>query len=411
MREGRILHSASGARFENWFFTEQRILVAASMMTITYAICLAWGLFLHKGYTVSHGRCVDFTTMWVSGHFAGSSNPIGIYDDSAWHSAWKDLTGLSGCLLAQRHTSYPPTLLFFTYILGFMPYSVAFATWIVGTAVLYLVAVYAIIPRPAAVIAALTPYASVIYNVLRGQDGFLTAGLIGLFLVFIDRRPWLSGIFLGLLSFKPQFGILFPLALLASRNWRALASATAMSLVLIVGAAAAFGYEGWLSFVHSLVARDSSMGEEPRILVSMLGFLLTVGVTARVSWIVQVAVAVVIAAAVCAVWAKPIAHSLKAAALCIGSVMVTPYVLTYDLCILSIAVAFLVSDGLSRGFLRGERVVMFICWFGLFLLVPPLPQLIICAVLVILALRRALWLPGEAVASSTPLREAKSIRP
>lgn len=71
--------------------------------------------------------------------------------------------------------------------------------------------------------------------------------------------------------------------------------------------------------------------------------------------------AVVVAIAVCLVWAKPIPQSLKASILCIGAVTITPYVLHYDLCILSIAVAFLVKNGLSRGFLPGERTVILIC--------------------------------------------------
>jgi len=40
----------------------------------------------------------------------------------------------------------------------------------------------------------------------------------------MEGRPWVSGIFLGLLTYKPQLGVLFPLALLASRSWRALGS-------------------------------------------------------------------------------------------------------------------------------------------------------------------------------------------
>jgi hypothetical protein len=56
---------------------------------------------------------------------------------------------------------------------------------------------------------------------------------------------------------------------------------------------------------------------------------------------------------------------------CVGSLVVNPYVLGYDACILSIAVAFLVSDGISRGFLPGERMAALICYTGLFLLLTP----------------------------------------
>ena len=226
-----------------------------------------------------------------------------------------------------------------------------------------------------------------------GQNGFLTAGLVGLSLAFTERRPWLCGIFLGLLTYKPQFGILFPFALLASRNSRALVSAAATSVVLGLTAAIAFGDQGWLSFIHSLVNRQSSLGENAGSqppLASIFGFLQLAGASAYVSWTAHLAAAAIVAATISAIWTKPIAHSLKAAALCIGLVMITPYVLGYDLCILSIAVAFLVKDALSRGFLPGERITMFMCWAGLILLLVPLIPIIICVVLLFLIARRIL---------------------
>jgi hypothetical protein len=262
----------------------------------------------------------------------------------------------------------------------------------VATLVLYEVAIYTIVPRPAAVIIALTP-CPVLLNFALGQNGFLTAGLVGLSLAFTERRPWLSGIFLGLLTYKPQFGILFPFALLASRNSRALVSAAATSVLLGLTSAMAFGYQGWLSFIHSLVNRQSSLGENPGSqppLASIFGFLQLAGASAYVSWTAHLAAAAIVAATISVIWTKPVPHSLKAAALCIGLVMVTPYVLGYDLCILSIAVAFLVKDALARGFLPGERIATLMCWAGLVLLLVPLIPIIIYVVLLFLIARRIL---------------------
>jgi hypothetical protein len=270
-----------------------------------------------------------------------------------------------------------------------MPYFVAFLVWLMATLVLYEATIYAIIPRPPALIAALTP-AAVLKNVQLGHNGFLTAGLIGLSLVFVERRPLLGGIFLGLLTYKPQFGVLFPLALLASRNWRALASATAASLAFGIAAAVAFGHQGWPSFVGSLMDRDSGLSPDAQIVLSLqsiYGLLHWAGARARVSWATHLTVAAAVACTVWAAWAKPIPHALKAAILCIGSVMVTPYVLIYDLCVLSIAVAFLIKDGLASGFLPGERVVIFVCFSCLFLVATPVAP-IICAALLLLAVRR-----------------------
>ena len=72
--------------------------------------------------------------------------------------------------------------------------------------------------------------------------------------------------------------------------------------------------------------------------------------------------------------------------------MVSPYILFYDLCVLSIAVLFLVRDGIERGFLSGERTIMLICFAALFLVQVPIGP-VVCATLFFLAARRivAYW--------------------
>jgi hypothetical protein len=52
---------------------------------------------------------------------------------------------------------------------------------------------------PSALVAAMAS-APVLKNAQLGYNGFLTAGLFGLTLVFRERRPWVSGILLGLLT-------------------------------------------------------------------------------------------------------------------------------------------------------------------------------------------------------------------
>ena len=62
-------------------------------------------------------------------------------------------------------------------------------------------------------------FPAVFVNIGHGQNGFLTAALLGGALHLLDRRPWLAGVLIGLLAYKPQFGVLIPIALLASRRW------------------------------------------------------------------------------------------------------------------------------------------------------------------------------------------------
>jgi hypothetical protein len=389
------------------FFTERRIGLCAFGVALGYALALGWQMLRDPLSFAPGGKdCLDFIWIWLSGRIAQSSTPLRVYDHAAFSAARMALVGPPDCVLG--HFDNPPTILFFTYPLGWLPYSLGFATWIAATLFLYLTAVYAIIPRVVAVVVALTP-SPVFWNVLLGHNAFLTAGLMGLALALIEKRPVLSGIFLGMLTYKPQFGVLFPLALLASRNWRALVGAIAATMTFAASAAIAFGHQTWPAFIGALADRASSLTQNPQLtvhLVSVFGVLRSLGVSADFSWAAQFFVAAIVAATICTLWARPTAHAVRAAAVATGSLLASPHAFGYDTCILVIGVAFLVQDALTRGFLPYERGIILACWAGLFLFAEPIIALV-CITLFILVVRRALRLAGEVVAPrhATPLAE------
>ena len=389
---GLTLHRSRLLEFEDQIFTHRRFRLWSCGVAVAYAISIIiwWGIYKGKLIVTPDGRLpsIDFCWIWITGNFAASGNAAQIYDHTVFLAAHDTFFPPGECSFLSFF-DYPPSFFFLTYPLGLLPYFSAFVVWIVATFVIYEMAIYAIIWRPVALIAAVAPSA-VLKNIQLGHNGFLTAGLIGLSLATIERRPWLSGIFVGLLTYKPQFGVLFPLALLASRNWRALSSAIASSLAIVLTTAIGFGYQTWRSFIGSLFNRNASLSPDGEIelkLQSVYGLINWTGADASVSWSVFLGIALIVALATCTVWAKSIPHSLKAAFLCTGSVIVSPYVLPYDLCILSIAVAFLVKDGLARGFLPGERTSILICFAGLFVLAAPIAPAI-CAILLLLTARR-----------------------
>jgi hypothetical protein len=396
---------------EDRIFTDRRLRFYGYGVVVAWAIYISW-LYFQDGWIIGYSDrrlgSLDFCWIWVTGKFATSGDPARIYDPSAFAAA-QDVFYRPGECLFLHVFDYPPTLLFLTYPLAFMPYLIAFAAWIVSTLLLYLGVVYAIIPNRAAVIAALAPVPAVL-NFIDGHNGFLTAGLFGLSLAFMEHRPWLSGIILSLLTYKPQFGVLFPFALFASRRWSVLASASATSVVLGLAAAIAFGFQAWPSFIDSIFNRYTGLSPDGRVelkLHSVFGLLHGLGASIWVSWAVQAVIAVIIAFAVCAIWVKPVPHPLKAAALCLGSLLVSPYVLGYDACILSIAVAFLVSDGISREFLPGERTAALICYTGLyFLLTPTLTAVpFICVILLLVVGRRIAAYEKGRLRSLSPVLE------
>jgi hypothetical protein len=379
---------------EDKILTEWRLELYGLGVIFAYAVALACRAFEHQWIVLPNGdiQGLDFGWMWLSGKLAASGEAARVFNPTAFSAAQQALflpsLGPESVVYFNRFY-YPPTFLFFTLPVGSLPYMIGCAAWITASLALYQAAVYAIIPRRAALIAAATPF-FVAANILLVHTGFLTAAFMGLALAFMERRPWVSGIFLGLLTYKPQLGLLFPVALLASRNWRAFGSATATTVILIIASSIAFGYAGWVSFVDALGDRSPSLGPGANgevVLYSIFGLLHWVGATAWMAWSGQLVVSAAVVLGIWVLWAKPLPYNLKAAILCAGSIMVSPYVMIYDLCILSIAATFLVAEGLSCGFLPGERTAILLCWTTLIPLHRPV-GIIVCCVLIILCIRR-----------------------
>src|SRR5262249_53366397 len=144
---------------------------------------------------------------------------------------------------------YPPPFLFVASFLALFPYSVAFMGWMAISLVPYLAVVRGIVGRPFGLMLAVA-FPMVFNNTLVGQNGFLPPALIARTLYLLPLRPVLAGICLGLLSYKPQYGLLFPLVLIAAGQWRAFVSAAVTVVVLAFVSWLAFGTEAWKAFFH-----------------------------------------------------------------------------------------------------------------------------------------------------------------
>src|SRR5262249_24072486 len=79
------------------------------------------------------------------------------------------------------------------------------------------------------------------FNVMTGQNAFFTAALLLAGFGILGGRPVLAGALLGFLSVKPQLWLMVPVALLAAREWRALAAAAATALLLALLTLPVFG--------------------------------------------------------------------------------------------------------------------------------------------------------------------------
>ena len=308
----------------------------------------------------------DFAVFWAAGMQTLHGNPAALYDSGEFMKLQAALFP-PGDAFYPSWPSYPPTFLLVLAPLALLPYRSAFIAWDMVTLLGCLGVVYLIVRRRAAVALALaSPFTA--WNFIAAQNGFLTASLLGASLLFLDRRPVMAGAFIGCLTYKPQFGILFPVALIASHQWRAIASAGVTVALLAAGSATLFGAELWAGFPHGLAAQGQlNLLADPEsnwgYLQTAYGLIRSLHGPTQLAWLVQGLVTLGSAVTVWIVWRSRVCYELKAAMLSAAALLATPYAFAYDMAAIVIPAAFLATDQLSRGLLHGEKT-MWIVLFG-----------------------------------------------
>jgi hypothetical protein len=297
------------------------------------------------------GIPTDFVNVWAAGRLVLDGHPALAWD-------WDVQRQIELALLRQEFPGYfawhyPPPFLFVAAFLAQFPYTVAFMGWVFVSLVPYLAMMRAIVGRAFGLVLAVG-FPMVLSNALVGQNGFLTAALIGGTLYLMPTRPVLSGICLGLLTYKPQYGFLFPLVLIAASQWTTFFTAGIVAVVMAFVSWLAFGTESWQAFFHWMPMFSQAFLSEGKAtwwkLQSVLSLVRYLGGPEQLAWTLQWIVTGSVAVGLIAMWRSRVDYSLKAAALAAGTMLTTPYLFMYDMTVLAIPVAYLIRLGLEGGF-------------------------------------------------------------
>jgi hypothetical protein len=312
------------------------------------------------GYPI--GR--DFINIWVGPRLAFGDQLWALFDLKAYNAA---IGTQFGQPLPTHGWSYPLFVLPAFWPLAQLPYFTALAVWTFG-----LFAIFAGVTlwqierpmRPLALLLLLLAPATLI-NIVGGQNGFLTAALLLGGIRMLDRRPLLAGILFGLLTFKPQMGLVLPFALVALGAWRTIAVAAVTAIALVAVSLAAFGPDAWRAYFEVTSAYQISLIEQFQafgtlMMVSVLAAARTFGLSQPLALAIQVAVAIpVLALAMVAVRLTE-DSSRRAFVLVTATVLVTPYALNYDLAALTAVILWRLTDPQPVGLIRG--VVLALGW-------------------------------------------------
>jgi arabinofuranan 3-O-arabinosyltransferase len=333
------------------------LLNACLLLVVLNAAMIPAMYFAHAWLFDSNGRLIatDFVNVWAAGKLALDGQPA-----LAWN--WDIHKQVQIAMLGQNYVGdfawhYPPPFLFVAMFLAHFSYAAGLAGWAAISFVPYMAMMSAVAgQRFGLMVGAAFPV--VLANTMAGQNGFLTAALLGGTLVLTPTRPILSGICLGLLSYKPQYGVLFPLVLIAASQWRVFFAAAVTTATLVLMSWIAFGSESWQAFFHWMPMFSQAFFTEGRAtwfkLQSVFGLVRTLGGSGQLAWTLQWMMSGTVLVSVVMLWRSRADYALKAAALAAGTLLLTPYLFLYDLMVLAIPVGLLLRTGLADGFRRGE---------------------------------------------------------
>lgn len=329
----------------------------------------------------------DFSAFYQAAALADAGQPGVAYDDKAMIAA--EQAAFPGTT-RRLPWNYPPTFQLMLTPLGLLPYVAAGIVWCAGLFGLYALLARRLVSTERLWLLLLFPGAAI--NLLVGQNGLLSTVLIGGGVLLLARRPLVGGALLGLMAYKPHFAVLIPFVLIAGREWRGFAGAALSGAGLALLSAAVFGLDPWIAFIHKAAApaaiyssSSSSWLGVPSVMIMARSLGLDAGLAAALHW----AVAAVAAIGAMWAWRKTEDPRLRAGVLAAATVVVSPYLRSYDLALLILPIAALLP-GLAR---RSpiEAVILAAAWLlpAVLLFIPMTVQLGPIAILAVLAL--VLW--------------------
>jgi hypothetical protein len=353
LRRGDFLHRA---RIVGW----GRTLLIIELVALLAIAAGTYGAYVRLEAPTS----TDFISFFAAGRLADIGTPALAYDP-AQHRAMERLVFGDANLPYAYFFFYPPTFLVICGALALIPsYLAAFGIWIAATGALFVASLKAILKDWGLTIAFLSfPAAAATAGI--GQNAMLTAGLIGAGTYFVDRRPVVAGLLWGLLIYKPHLAMMMPIALLASRNWRAFAAMAVSAAAVLMISLAWFGTGTWLAFLTEAQSAAASF-TTGRVgfagLVSLFAAARLAGLGVTAADAIQLIVALAAAAFTALVWARGQSLPVRAMVLIAAGLIAPPVILFYDLLPATIAIAWLLIDARRTGFLPWEKLVLGVIW-------------------------------------------------
>lgn len=336
----------------------------AAILLAVNAAMFAHAVATSKNLVTIYGPAIggDFLVFDTAARAAASGDAVEVYNDDAFTARLADAIGSDREILLPW--MYPPTLLTLILWLAALPYLAGYAAWAAAGGAVYFLALRPVLrDRLAAFMLLASPAA--MQALITGQTGFLTGGLLALAALYAERRPILAGVAASVLTFKPQLGVLVPVAFAAAGAWRAFAVAAFVALALAGLTTAMFGAEVWSAFWSAITEHSGRIqsGVFPfEKLVSVYGGAVMIGTPFPFAMGAQIAAGIALAVFTWICWRRVKAPDLRMAALATSALLAAPNAAYYELTLALPALVVVANRAARTGWLAGERALLGFVW-------------------------------------------------
>jgi hypothetical protein len=328
---------------------------------VCYFASVSWTWpFPRDKVTLVVGR--DFLNLWMYGRAAFDGDPARFYDLATYNG---ELARLLGPLYPGQNWPNPPTALVVMAPFGLLGYWPALLVWFSVGALAFTLAAR---PQLACgrILAVVVVSPAALLCLISGQSSFLTTAALLAIFASLDRRPITAGVLIGLLTVKPQLGLLFPITLVASARWRVFGVAAITAVALAAASIALGGLESWHDFLtKALPLQREVLGDaagtaapfQPTVFMNVRGLL-----SNRLGETVQLAFAIAAAVAVATAFRHRAGRDpqMLQALFFACSASTSPYLGAYDLLPLTFAAVALLAGGQLDA--PGRRLAQLVFW-------------------------------------------------
>jgi hypothetical protein len=335
---------------------KRAIYVRALLAMLTISVALSAIGFARLGPW--HRGLVDFDVF----HIVGQRVWLGDADLAYQFEKFLDMQrAASGGSNDFMPWTYPPQFDLLLAPFALVSTGMAYFLFIAATLVFYLIVLRSIAASHF-VLALIVLLPAMEVTIASGQNGFLTAGLIGLVCLFFEERPIAAGLALGLMVIKPHLAITFAAYAILTRRWVVVVTAGAVVLVSSLLCTLVFGPQIWAALMQSV--HDSAIflerGYYPLYrMISFYAALRTLGLPASAAFLGQTVVATCCLGIIVIAWYRQFPARWCLGLTAMLAVSISPYAYDYDLPVFGIGLALLLPE-LKRSAGEGERTVIYL---------------------------------------------------